>query len=264
MSKKVFLPESMYTVDSKMNYEKIISIYNSKDQITGRVIRLDVVLNRLEVDLGGGIIGLLPIEASTIYPIYDEFEKISYNVISLVGKNIQAQITDCDSNTVILSRKENMLEALEFFKTQTEVKFASITGFSKISAFIDIGAGITGRSYSFNFSTAIFEDIKDVGFYKNDIITVKILSFVEEKNCFELSRVEPLPNSMDILNKNDFVLCTVFGTLNDGEGYYVLYNNDFCGIVDSPKLKLEYGDEIVGVIKALTPKGARLNLVEKL
>lgn len=264
MSKQFYLPESMHEIDSTMDRQKLLSIYKNNQSIIGKITRLNSKDQVFEVNLGGGLIGIMPVEYSTIYQIYKGDNKFSYNIITLVGKIIQAKIMSLDNNIILLSRKENMLEAIEVIKELSEINFASITSFSTASAFIDIGAGILGRCFTYNFANTIFKDAKDVGFKKGDIIPVKIIAFQNEINCFELSAVDTFSRLPDILNEKDIVTCKVFGSLEDGIGYYVLIDNKYVGIVDSPFYKLMYGNEISAIIRRMTDKGPRLKLVEKL
>lgn len=264
MKKQFFLPESMCKIDSKMSYKKIKTFYKNKSSITGKVLRLNSKDNLFEVDLGGNLIGILPIEESTIYQIYKPERKFSYSVITLVGKVIQAKIFSLKNKQIILSRKANMLEALENIKPKKEIQFASITSFSQTSAFIDLGAGIIGKSTTYNLSPVIFNHASEIGLKKGDIIPVKITDFQSSINCFDISVVDATPDYKDALNEEDIVLCKIYGDVGDNLGYYVLINNKYAGIVDSPSHKLQYGDEISAHISKISAKGPRLKFVEKI
>lgn len=263
MSKQLFLPESMYKIDSQMNYRKIKTFYKKKSTISAKVLRLNSKDKIFEVDLGGDQKAIMPLEEATIYNMYKEDGLYSYSILSLVGKIIQAKIIDVE-NGVVLSRKSNMLEALEYFKQRDEVCTANITGFSHLSAFVDIGAGISGKCYPSGISKVVFTDIKDLGFKKGNIIQVKILDFKEDINCFDLSFVDAVPDIKNSFNEGDVIMCKVFSSLNDGIGYYVLIDNRYAGIIDSPYVELNYGDEVSAVIHKITDKGPKLRLVEKL
>jgi len=263
MSNQFFLPESLCEIDAQMDLEKISTIYENHSTIIGKIIRIDFYNQLFIVDLGGNIMATMPFKDSTIYPIYDSKNTFSLNIITLFRKIIQAKISSIDNNNIILSRKENMLEAIEVFKKETEPIFAIITGFSKLSAFIDIGAGIIGRCYTKNFSNIFFNDIRDIGINIGDMISAKIIDFLEDENKFELSRTDTLPNPSDILNRGDVVNCTIFSPLDDGIGYYALIDTIFCGIVDSPVAKLQYGDKVEALVKNFSQKGPRLNFIRK-
>jgi len=269
MSKKIFSPESFHSVDNEMSIEKLTSIFNNSSPITGKVLRINSQNESLEVDLGNGFYGTMKFVDTTIYPIYKGDETLSPSVYTLVGNNIQAKIISLNEDKILLSRKENMLEALEYLKSEKEIEFASITGFSKLSAFIDIGAGIIGRSYGKNFSVVKYDDIKDTDFRIGDTISVKTVEFLEESNRFELSRVDTLPSIFNCLHRGDIVIGKVFNPVSDPEnpGYYVaIDDNNFCGIVDvlDDSTELKYGDSIWASIHKITNKGVKLRLVNKI
>jgi len=161
MSNEIFLPESLSKVDSEMDLEKLSHFYEKNSTVIGKVIRIDFENQLFIVDLGGKIAAKMPFNESTIYPIYDSNDRYSLNIINLFEKTIQAKIKIFEKDNIILSRKDNMLEALETLKTETDSIFAIILGFSKLSAFLDVGAGIIGRSCSRNFSNTVFNDIRD-------------------------------------------------------------------------------------------------------
>ena len=264
MSKQLILPESMYQIDSQLNHRKLVNCFKRQINITGRITRLNSKENFFEVDLGGNFTGIMPFENSTIYPIYKDNGKFSFGFISLVGKTIQARIIKYDNNNIILSRKENMLEALEVLKQTTKIKFATITSFSQSSAFFDIGAGILGKASHADYSRTIFKNAEDVGFKKGNVIQVTITQFQPEINCFDLSVVDSFKIAQNVFNIDDIVTCKVFGSVGDNLGYYVLVDNKYAGIVDSQFYQLQYGDEISASISKFTINGLRLKIVEKL
>ena len=264
MSKQLFLPESMYQIDSQLDHRKLVNCFKKHINITGRITRLNSKDNFFEVDLGGNFTGIMPFENSTIYPIYKDNGKFSYGFVSLVGKTIQAKIIKYDNNNIILSRKEIMLEALEVLKQTSKIKFATITSFSQSSAFMDIGAGILGKATYADYSRTIFKTAEDVGFKKGNVIQVTITQFQPEINCFDLSVVDTFQDVKERLNVDDIVMCKVFGSVGDNLGYYVLVDNKYTGIVDSQFYQLQYGDEISASISKFTINGLRLKIVEKL
>lgn len=265
--KQTFLPESFHSVEPTMTYEKLSNSYENNLTVTGEVLRLDPQTRTLCVQLGNNLFGNIPFEEATIYSTYKKNGSLSPYVYALTGKKIRAKIKCFSDSEIILSRKDNMLIALEHLKNQKHISLASITGFSKVSAFLDIGAGIVGKCYGRNFFNAQFSNAKDIGLILNDVISVDVISFSEYTNYFELSRVSALPPIKNVLKENDCVRCKVFGKPsgdNTNFGYFVgIYHNSFCGIVDSPYIKLKYGDEIIARIKSITPLGPRLSFISR-
>jgi len=268
MTNQSFLPECMYKVNPGMHMNALKTFHENNVAVVGRVLRLNSKGQFLEVDLGGGIIGYLPCSQATIYQKYKQNGVLNPSVYTLVGETIQAKILslDLEKNIIVLSRKENMLEAIKVLRHQTQIKFASIIGFSKLSAFVDIGAGVTARCYGRNLSNNLFIHAKDIGLKTHDIFPVDVLEFFEETNQFEVSRTSTFPDINYILFENDVVVCRVFGKVGDEEGigYFVSIDNKYCGIVDSPEVELNYGDNISAIISKMTPKGPRLNFIKKI
>lgn len=262
--KQLFLPESLYGVDLDMTHKKLSVFYESQTSITGKVTRLDSENRVLEVLIGRNLIGYIPFYEATIYPIYKCNGNLSPNIYSLVGKTIRAKIINLETDNIILSRKENMLEALSYIKEQERIEYATITGMSRYMAFFDIGAGILGRCYGKNYTNILYDNIKDIGLDKGDIIPVSIISFNQENKNFELSRINNLPSVFEELNRNDIISGTISGPVNDPDniGYFVdIDNSDIVGIVDSHDM-FQKGDKIVCNIKKITEKGPKLILMQ--
>lgn len=261
-----FLPESMYPIDSTMDYPKLQEIFESNKSVTGLITRLNSKDQLFEVFLGNGLTAFMHFDKSTIYPIYKSENDLSPNIYELVGKKIRAKIIVLDYDLILLSRKENMLEALDFLKGETFIQKAQITAFSTFSAFFDIGAGIIGRSNARTFANIRFHNVRDVGFKEGDILSVNILNYVEEMQKFDLSRVATLPSHMELYNSGDSVVCKIYEPMKDSEGigYFALVDKSFCAVVDSPEFPLNYGDEIVAYVKKVKPEGLKLYAEEKL
>lgn len=268
MSKKIYLPESMYYVDSKMSLRKVARLFVDNTPITGRVIRLNSKEKHLVVDLGGQLQGIIPFSEVSIYPIYKQFSEDDFSfsptLYTLVGKTIRAKIRTI-KNTIVLSRKEHMLEALEELKYIDEFPKAVITNFSRVSAFMDIGAGITGKITAAELSYSFFNYIQELGLSIGNVIPVKSLGFDSEMNKFELSRILCLPTAEEALNIGDIVECIISNYVEqDSEitGYFVSILGYLSGILDSP-IPLEYGETVSGIVSKITSKGIKLKLVHK-
>ena len=112
----------------------------------------------------------------------------------------------------------------------------------------------------------MFRDIRDIGLRKGDIIPVQFISFSEEENRFDVSRIAGLPSVFDSISAGDVVTAQVFEKVNDVEkiGYYILVDKMYSGIVDSPDIPLEYGDTVCVFIKKIKENGKlKTSLVKK-
>ena len=91
---------------------------------------------------GENFIGIIRLEELTIYPIFFfEDRHIPRFLPPLFNHCITAKIIDYKDGKFILSRKESMKEALQYFK-EGEVIDAYKTAFIRSSAYLDIGAGV--------------------------------------------------------------------------------------------------------------------------
>lgn len=243
VQKQLFLPESMYYLSNSMNMRKITEAYIYGFPVTCEVTRFDVIHKLFEVYLGGNIYGIIPLEESSIYPTMSGCELSSRN-FALVGCNVRAYVTSIKDG-IFLSRKEHMQKALESISKMSHFKYVSFTGFTYLTAFVDVGAGIAGRILPPNFAPVIYRNVRDIGFEKNDIISVDVLEYDPDNYRFELSRLSCLPHFSEVFHKNDLVECVVYGKLEDSSGYYVCINRYVCGIMDAPEFPLSYKEKVI-------------------
>jgi len=265
MAKQLFLPEFMCSVDSGMTLGKLEVSYLSQTPVTGKVIKINLRDRFLTVNLGGNFISYMPFEEATIYPIYKPDNSISPAILSLLNKRIQVQILKIKGNNINISRRINMLNALDYFKKQSQIKYAAIVGFNNLSAFIDIGAGLSGKILAKDLSPVLYHNPKDLGLHRGDIISVNVLEYLPDSFFFTLAR--NFPKLEESLKISDLVRCKVFDKVYndpDGIGYYVLIKGTIKGIVDSEFIKLNYGNKILARVKQITKKGPKLEIVKKL
>ena len=265
MTKQLFLPELLYSVDSGITRGKLEISYSSKKPVTGKVTKINLRDRFLTVSLGGNFISYMTFEEATIYPIYKPDNSISPAILSLLNKRIQVQILKIKGNNITVSRRINMLNALDYFKKKSKIKYAAIVGFNNLSAFIDIGAGLSGKILARDLSPVLYHNPKDLGLHRGDIISVNVLEYLPDSFFFTLAR--NIPKAEESIKNNDLVRCKVFDKVDNdplGIGYYVLINKAIKGIVDSEFIRLKYGDKILAQVRQLTKKGPKLDIVKKL
>jgi len=259
-----FLPESMYSLDSEMYFAKLLWYYETGSTLPGKVVRIHEKQNYFDVDLGNGILAKMPFNESTIYPVYKDKEHtfLSPELYHLIGKKVQVKITQCKNlYKIFVSRKENMEELIINIKDQKYFDFVEITGYSKVSAFIDVGGGIRGKISPQNFSPVRFNHIRDVEIPTGTIISASVLSFDMDTMQFELTRIPQKVKST--LYQNQIVTAKVFDSLKDGTGYFCLVKNSVGAIIDSPDFELHYGDNVIAEVKSISPKGLRIEFLKK-
>lgn len=259
-----FLPESMYSLDSEMYFQKLYWYYETGSTITGKVVRIREKQNYFDVDLGSGFLAKMPFNESTIYPVYKDKEHnfLSPELYHLIGKTVQVKITKLKKlYNIEVSRKENMEELIINIKDQKYFEYVEITGYSKLSAFIDVGGGIKGKILPNNFSPIRFNHIRDVEIPVETIISASVLNFDINTRQFELARIPEKTKST--LYQNQIVPAKIFDPLGDGTGYFALVKNSVGAIIDSPDFELHYGDNVIAKVKSITPKGLRIEFLKK-
>lgn len=247
-----YLPESMYSVDSTMTYEKIYKSGEQNEPLTGKIFRLTA--KALEIDFGGGIIYNIPFNEFTIYPIYKENGELTAHIYTMVGRKIRVKVTINDDGSFNLSRKAHMLEALETLKSESYIEHAQIISFSKLSAFVDIGAGIMGRVSTADFAPVRYHNIKDIGIKEGTIIPLKIKEYLPEINSFGLSRVQTFEDPENTLEPSSVVICQIFErVISDPTniGYHALIEGKYSGIVNSELVPLQYGDKVAATVRKI-------------
>lgn len=94
----------------------VASAYATGTTVTGFVERILPEQKVLVVKLGDGIMGILPFTEVTMYPLrYSRrnTSNIPTNIRCLMSKKIRVKITKISGSEIILSRKQNMLEAYD-------------------------------------------------------------------------------------------------------------------------------------------------------
>ena len=251
-----YMPESTYSIDSELTRETL----NKGDIVTGVVKSLVTSKQFIVVDLGN-FKAIMPFEYCSIYKTKFRKGYIDPNIFSLLGRTIRARVINVGED-IIISRKELMQEALDYFTKFNPSEFTVvITAFNNLSAFVDVGAGIHGRIMPFEFANVHFNNIQDIGLKIGDSFTVKNLGFNEEIKSFELSRMAVIFDNPHNYQRDDHVNFKVFKSLNDRSGYLGLIDNKYLALLDSRRVRLSYGDEVIGIVKEVTNKGTKLKFI---
>ena len=143
---KEFLPEGCYE-PKNMSMQEIKKAFLNSEMVIGQVISINELKRNVYVRLGDEIVGILPFSEVTMYPF--EYSKtnlsltIPLQVISLRRKIICAKIKNIDGKQILLSRKDNMLEAFETLKSKEILPFF-VTNTCRTRVYGDIGCGIQG------------------------------------------------------------------------------------------------------------------------
>lgn len=262
---KDFLPEGCYEPQN-LSIRDVKRAFSSGEMVIGRVISINELTHNIYVRLGDNVVGILPFSEATIYPL--EYSKINPNltiplqVISLRCKVICAKIKNINDNQVILSRKDNMLEAFEALKDKEILPFF-VTNARYTRVYGDIGCGLQGKIDVQNLCKSRVYSVTEIC-NNNDCIFVKVLK-IDELKRFDLSHKEVFPKyNPDNYSYGDIVVGRVNSEIDDSfAGLYMYIDPQVSGILDydenSPSL--EYGDLVECMVSGASPNGLHLRFI---
>lgn len=252
------MPENCYSLDSEMSLDKIKRAKDSGHYIVANVSIYSCIDNCVYVDLGNNLKGKIPLEDFSIYPTLRSNGQISPTVYSMIGKRICACVKEiCDDNTIILSRKENMLKSFKFLKNlDSDIISCSITSISKFGLFVDVGHGINGLIHVFNITASRVNDLSDIGFRTGQVINAKISSIDFEKYQVDLLFKDLYPNLSYSLSHGDMIEVLSLLPLDESnEAYFAFINYNTPALMNVPKdLKVPYGSKVVARVRYFNPK----------
>ena len=175
---KTLKPEACYVIDYSITSNFVQDAYKNNSTVTGIVTDIDEENRRVIVCLGESLNAEMPWEEATIYNLETRRTpgKIPHPIAGIKYKKIRAKVKAIKSDgTIVLSRRDNMLEAWETvvnsYKQHTYT--ASVIGYYHSGVFYDIGEGICAFCYVKEHSMCRVDIIKWVKL--NDMAEVKIM-----------------------------------------------------------------------------------------
>lgn len=265
--KSKILPEGCYEFKELTNAE-ILEACRQSLTVTGIVT--NVQDNALIVKLGEEIFGTLPFEEATIYPFtYSSNRKraLPIQIYTLLKKQIRVKIVSVDptsdsEDAIILSRKANMLEAVEYL-SNCDYGLFKISNSTPTMLFGDIGEGINGRITIREVTRSRIKNVAEY-FHVDDECPVKILE-KDDLNRFNLSYKETFPKyNPEQFVAGDSYYAVVHEPVDQAHsGYFVCINPQITGIMDVDETtRFEYGDHVTCKVKYANAKGLKLSLVK--
>lgn len=239
----------------------------------GVAIKYDNQLECLFVYLGNGTIGVMPKDEVSIYqytyPMGDN-SLVPYQISTIVGKKINVKIIGIVDGIYMLSRKEEMMKAYDYFVSHEEKNIiARIVNIIDKGMFCDIGGGITGFLPISEISHCYVSNIRS-HFSVGNIICVKIIDIKPSEDNYKISLSRRMAYSdittSNIIKEGDILIGTICYPIYEGDGYFVELTPAISGIVDIPPdlFDLEEGTCVSVYVKKITEKGIKLNLVKVL
>ena len=150
--------EDSYTVDYGMTIEELKWAVATKKTVTGMVINYNADSQMVRVNLGKGLVGLLPWSEVGIQDFTykkDPTKKIPDQVLFLRYRIVRVKVMGIQpDNTIILSRKANLLEQFEILQENSEdtVYNAKAVGVYSAGIIFDISDWVTAYCHPKEFS----------------------------------------------------------------------------------------------------------------
>lgn len=262
------LPEMLYNTEN-LNFNDVEEALLSNKTIVGRVQSLSEDTQELLVEIGDNLIAFLPFNEVTIYPLtyskkYSEPHS-PLQVTSLKNKIICTKVKEIINGKIILSRKENMIEAYTSIKNEKMLPF-NVTSINKTSVFGDVGYGIHAKIHISDLCKCRIRsatEICNVG----DCFYVSVMDF-DEFQRVNVSYKETFPKyDPTVFKAGDIITGTVNEAINSpNTGHYINIAPQVSGILDHKSWHptLQYGDTVECIISKVSPKGLHLKLVQVL
>lgn len=250
---KNFMPESFYSLDNEMSLDKITRAKNNGSFLVAKALKWSEASQSVIADLGNDFKGEIPLNEFSIYPAIRLNGYISSTVYSLIGKNICACVQEIsDDNTIILSRKANMLKAFNFIEQcQTHIVTCSITSIANYGLFVDVGFGITGLIKTNELTVIPIHSPSDLGFTTKQFLDARITSVDADKHQISLNHKDLFANEAYSLVPGDIVEVITLRPINEIEdGYWVHISHNTPALMDPPDgVKIPYGSRVLAIVK---------------
>lgn len=255
---KKMMPENCYSLDTEMSLDKIKRAKDSGNFLVAKASRWNSSKNCVDVDLGNNFKGEIPLYDFSIYTLTRPNGKLSPFVYSHIGKNICACVKEIsDDNTIILSRKENMIKAFRVIEqSENNIVTCLITSISDYGLYVDLGHGINGLIHINDLILSRVNNLSDIGFKLGQLIDAKILSINSEKYQVVLNYKDLYENLSSTLKAGDIIEVLTLSPLNQCEdGYFVFINPNTPALMDPPEgIEIPYGSKVIARVKSYNSK----------
>lgn len=254
-------PESVHPF-YPLSYSYLLQAFKNNSTITGYVEEYYPEKQYMSVRLNQDLFAVLPYCEATIYQnIHSNSDDYTLPQI-LKGKNVRVKITSIEGNSIFVSRKLNMMEALEYL-LQCETALSYVYYITESYALADIGDGIIG---TLHVSETCNTRIKSICEYihRGDVLKLKIKEFDQSMEAL-LSYKRMFKT--DIPRIGSLIHCTIkFGLDAIPSAYFVTIAPDLVGIMDvdenCPSFK--YGERVQCIVVGRNARGLKLRFVQKL
>lgn len=249
---KKIMPESFYSLDTEMSFDKIKRAKDSDDFLVVKVISWDSKKECLQVNLGNDITGIIPLSEFTIYPT-KRSGQLAPSVYTFISKTVCACVIDSSSDNIVLSRRRNMLKAFNYLSsTQDEIISCEISHIVGYGFFADVGHGLAGLMHISEIAVSRTKEPGEFGFKVGQLIDSKIISINNANYHISLSHKDAFNNIADLYSIGDIIPGTILSPVDENKsGYFIHIHPAFGGIMDPPsEEEIPYGTKVVVRIKA--------------
>ena len=263
-------PEEYYTMNYGVTMTCIGDAYKNNRGVTGIVTEINTENRRLTVCLGESVYAELPWEEATIYSFEGKTKhgKIPDPIHALKYKKIRAKVMSLNDGKIVLSRRQNMLEAWETIVDDKNnlVYTASVIGYHKSGVFYDIGEGICAFCYVKDYSLCRIDVKTWVNLY--DRAEVKIIGepCVDQDYKICCSRKLGSPKTYYDYRVGEIVPVRISGSVRDETGkttgFFVEVAPCVMGIADIYKNCpiVQNGDYVRAVINRIDAANRKMHL----
>lgn len=249
---KKIMPESFYSLDTEMSFDKIKRAKDSGDFLVVKVISWDSKKECLQVNLGNDITGIIPLSEFTIYPT-KRSGQLAPSVYTFISKTVCACVIDSSSDNIVLSRRRNMLKAFNYLSsTQGETISCQITSIVSYGFFTDVGHGLAGLMHVSDITVDRIYSPEILGFKTGQLIDAKIISINDVDYHLSLSHKDIFDDISNIYNEGDIIPGIILTPIDESEsGYFIHIHPALGGIMNPPsEEKIPYGTKVIVRIKA--------------
>lgn len=266
-------PERNFRVDDNITLQEVIRRYEQKITVTGIAHGFDSIGKKVFVSLGNDIEAILPFEEVSLEELR-YITKIPVQVKAILKKGtIRAKISKIEDDKIYLSRKANLLEALDTVKNNIGGFFrATVENIDGHCVFCDIGEGVVAYCKIEEVTRIRIKDVRG-WLEKGQKVKVKVTDYSEESNLVWCSIKRGSFGDYSAFKRGMHVKARVGNAIlgNDGNitGFYVEITPAISGITDYNPMYYngelpKYGDMVKCYIKNVDEYNhkMKLNLID--
>ena len=221
--------------------EDVMEAYLQNQTLTGKVTYIHYASKTLQVILGEGILAVMPWSEATIYKFSYKSEKmptLPTQISTLLYRKVRVKVKEIlEDGTIVVSRKENMLKALEEvkFTWEEETYQAVVTGKYPSGIFMDIGEGLIAFCHVSEISMCRVN--VDTWVKKGETYSVKIVDVSDAEDNYRMNcSIRKANNTtIDDFKEGQIVNVRISNPVYNGytiSGYFAELSPNITGIAD--------------------------------